>query len=237
MPWRRPEVLFYFTLAAAVFDLERDAVAKKISGFDAAIVRIPALSVFAIEEPGNQLSPYYLARIVKKVRSVIKGDNARAIVTSHAPAVLSRVAPEEVRYCRCDDTTRETSVQGVELPKDEEEAVKFVRGAMLAYPELYFARFVLLVEGDSERVVLPRLAQQKDCFSILRSWRSYRWVDGTCNTFGACSMASTFLSQPCLTLTLGGTEVVAMVASKSQLDTYLIAGSRERACSRSRTKP
>lgn len=30
---------------------------------------------------------------------------------------------------------------------------------MLAFPELYFARFVLLVEGDSERIVLPRLAR------------------------------------------------------------------------------
>jgi putative ATP-dependent endonuclease of OLD family len=26
------------------------------------------------------------------------------------------------------------------------------------YPELYFARFVILGEGDSEQVVLPRLA-------------------------------------------------------------------------------
>jgi putative ATP-dependent endonuclease of the OLD family len=33
---------------------------------------------------------------------------------------------------------------------------------MLAFPELYFARFVLLVEGDSERVVLPRLAEALD---------------------------------------------------------------------------
>jgi putative ATP-dependent endonuclease of the OLD family len=34
-----------------------------------------------------------------------------------------------------------------------------VRGAMLAFPELYFARFVILGEGDSERIVLPRLAK------------------------------------------------------------------------------
>ena len=37
-----------------------------------------------------------------------------------------------------------------------------MRGALLAYPELYFARFVLLVEGDSERIVLPRLAEALD---------------------------------------------------------------------------
>ncbi len=151
--------LFYFALAAAVFDLERNAVAKKIKGFRTESLRIPALSIFAIEEPENHLSPYYLARIVRQVRSVVASDSAQAIVTSHAPAVLSRVAPEEVRYCRCSDEKRETSVKPVRLPENDEEAVKFVRGAMLAFPELYFARFVVLVEGDSERIVLPRLAE------------------------------------------------------------------------------
>lgn len=151
--------LFYFALAAAVFDLERDAVAGKIKGFRADDLRIPALSVFAIEEPENHLSPYYLSRIVQQVRSIVTGDVAQALVTSHSPAVLSRVEPLEVRYCRCYEDTRETYVASVTLPEDDEEAGKFVRGAMLAFPELYFARFVVLVEGDSERIVLPRLAQ------------------------------------------------------------------------------
>lgn len=67
--------------------------------------------------------------------------------------------PPEVRYCRCDLKTRETSVKAVKLPERDDEAIKFVRGAMLAFPELYFARFVVLVEGDSERIVLARLAE------------------------------------------------------------------------------
>lgn len=150
--------LFYFALAAAVFDLEHDAVSGKIKGFRADELRIPALTVFAIEEPENHLSPYYLARIVRQVRSMVESDTAQAIVTSHAPAVLSRIEPMEVRYCRHDEEDG-TTVKSVELPNDDEEAGKFVRGALLAFPELYFARFVLLVEGDSERVVLPRLAQ------------------------------------------------------------------------------
>ncbi|EJW10846.1 putative ATP-dependent endonuclease [Rhodovulum sp. PH10] len=151
--------LFYFALAAAVFDLERAAVDGTISGFRPDALRIPALSVFAIEEPENHLSPYYLSRIVQQVRSIITGHAAQALVTSHSPAVLSRVEPTEVRYCRCDVTSRETSVTAIKLPEDDEEAGKFVRGAMLAFPELYFARYVILVEGDSERVVIPRLAQ------------------------------------------------------------------------------
>lgn len=151
--------LFYFALAAAVFDLEREAVAGKIKGFDAEGLVIPALSIFAIEEPENHLSPYYLSRIVRQVRSLVSSTMAQAIVTSHSPSVLSRVEPEEVRYCRCDVKSGLTAISALALPASDEEASKFVRGAVLAFPELYFARFVVLGEGDSERVVLPRLAQ------------------------------------------------------------------------------
>jgi len=154
--------LFYFALAAAVFDLERQVVAGHVEGFLGDQLRVPALTLFALEEPENHLSPYFLARIVRQVRSLTEEGGAQAIVTSHSPAVLSRVNPREVRYCRCDPKTRVSSVKEIKLPSGTGEAAKFVRGAMLAYPELYFARFVLLVEGDSERVVLPRLAEALD---------------------------------------------------------------------------
>ncbi|MCB2078437.1 MAG: AAA family ATPase [Novosphingobium sp.] len=151
--------LFYFALAAAVFDLERAVVAGTVDGFRDDTMRIPALTLFALEEPENHLSPYFLARIVRQIRSLTKDGGAQALITSHSPAVLSRVDPREVRYCRCDPKTRISTVQSITLPKGASEEAKFVRGAMLAYPELYFARFVVLVEGDSERIVLPKLAE------------------------------------------------------------------------------
>ena len=154
--------LFYFALAAAVFDLERMVVTKKIEGFLTNELQIPALTIFAIEEPENHLSPYYLARIVSQIRSLVSNGNAQSLMTSHSPAVLSRVDPSEVRYCRCDPTTRISTIKSVKMPEGEMEAEKFVRSAMLAFPELYFARFVLLVEGDSERIVLPRLAKARN---------------------------------------------------------------------------
>ncbi|WP_228255836.1 ATP-dependent nuclease [Pollutimonas thiosulfatoxidans] len=154
--------LFYFALAAAIFDLEREVVAGTVGGFRDDALRIPALTLFALEEPENHLSPYFLARIISQVRSLTDDGSAQAIITSHSPAVLSRVDPREVRYCRCDPKTRVSTVKNLKLPAGIDEAAKFVRGAMLAYPELYFARFVLLVEGDSERIVLPRLAEALD---------------------------------------------------------------------------
>lgn len=54
-------------------------------------------------------------------------------MTSHSPAVLSRVNPVEVRYCRCDPESRVSSVKKIKLPSGLGEDAKFVRGAMLAY--------------------------------------------------------------------------------------------------------
>jgi putative ATP-dependent endonuclease of the OLD family len=43
--------LFYFALVAAVFDMERKVATGKVAGFHKDQLRIPALSIFAIEEP------------------------------------------------------------------------------------------------------------------------------------------------------------------------------------------
>lgn len=154
--------LFYFALAAAVFDVERAAVAGTIQGFRSEDLSIPALTLFAVEEPENHLSPYYLSRIIGQVRTLVDTGAGQALISSHSPSVLGRVPPEDVRYCRRDTTSGRSSVCAIPMPTDEVEAIKFVRNAMLAFPELYFARFALLVEGDSERIVLPKLAEALD---------------------------------------------------------------------------
>ena len=161
--------LLYFALVAAVFDLERQVVADAVAGFRPDSLSIPALTILAVEEPENHLSPYYLSRINAQLRSMTGDGNegaasgrAQAVLTSHAPASLSRVPPEAIRHCRHDPATRLSRVVPIAMPGDVTEAAKFVRGALLAHPELYFARFVLLVEGDSERIVLPQLADALD---------------------------------------------------------------------------
>ena len=189
--------LFYFALVAAVFDMERQVVKGKVEGFRTDQLRIPALSVFALEEPENHLSPFFLARILNQARSLTKEDSAQVLVTSHSPAVLSRVRPMEVRYCRCDRKTRVSSVKKIKLPPGISEEGKFVRSAMHAFPELYFARFVLLVEGDSERVVLPRLAEAAGLLIDPAFVLSSRSEVAMFNISGACCRSSISLMRRC----------------------------------------
>lgn len=154
--------LFYFALAAAVFDVERAAMKGKITGFRTEELSVPALTLFAVEEPENHLAPYYLSRILKQIRTLVETGAGQAFISSHSPSVLGRVPPDDVRYCRRDTATGISTVLPIPMPTGDVEAIKFVRNAFLAFPELYFARFVLLVEGDSERIVLPRLAEALD---------------------------------------------------------------------------
>jgi len=64
-----------------------------------------------------------------------------------------------VRYFRLNRKKRRAYVRRLTLPKDNDEASQYIRLGIKAHPELYFARFVILGEGDSERLVIPRIAE------------------------------------------------------------------------------
>ena len=177
--------LFYMALIAAVFDVEREIIALRPSvkpngtdpddpssgneGDDTGEIEnpvfrtdkldlIPDLMVFALEEPENHLAPHYLSRIIGLLRSLTGTGCAQAIFSSHSSSVLRRVLPEEIRHLRLEKDTRTSKLNKITLPESTDEASRFVREAVMAYPELYFGKFVILAEGPSEEIVLPRIA-------------------------------------------------------------------------------
>lgn len=136
-------------------EISDKVLAGELSAFDIDKLRPAIFTLIAVEEPENSLSPHYLGRIVRAVSEFAKGQNTQALVATHAPSLLRRVAPETIRYLRLDGNRR-TVVTRVVLPQNA-DAAKYVREGVQAFPELYFSRFVILGEGDSEEVVLPRL--------------------------------------------------------------------------------
>lgn len=81
---------------------------------------------------------------------------AQSIIATHSPAVVRRVEPSSIRFLRL-NSDRNTSVKYINIPENGVEAAKYVNEAIKAYPELYFSRLVILGEGDSEMLVLPRI--------------------------------------------------------------------------------
>jgi putative ATP-dependent endonuclease of the OLD family len=153
--------LFYLSLIGSVFAIEdqvKSASAKTL-GLSAESLAPPNLTLLAVEEPENHLAPHYLARIMDSLDTVGESARGQVVLTSHSPSILSRVEPESVRYLRLNETTGASSIKGISLPAKASDAHVFVRQAVLAFPELYFAKLVVLGEGDSETIVLPRMAR------------------------------------------------------------------------------
>lgn len=155
--------LLHIALTAATLDLESEiASGKHDDKFDMTATTLPTLTLLAIEEPENNLSPYFLSRVVEQLVAVTRSGRAQALISSHSASVMSRITPDRVRHFRIDETSRSTAVSRIVLPDDATDAGKYMREAVQAHPELYFARFVVLGEGASEELVIPKLAAARD---------------------------------------------------------------------------
>jgi putative ATP-dependent endonuclease of OLD family len=152
--------LLYLSLVISFIQTGRLAMTQKIEKNEKIqldLLNPPVFSLIAIEEPENSLSPHYLGRINELLKTVAAEGDAQAIVTTHSPAMLRRINPEQIRHTRI-GSDRTTSVKSIQLPPASEmDAYKFLREGLLSNPEIYFARVVVLGEGDSEDIVLPKL--------------------------------------------------------------------------------
>jgi putative ATP-dependent endonuclease of the OLD family len=152
--------MLYLSLVLSSQAIGRAVLAEENASFDADKLRPPVFTVVAVEEPENSLSPHYLGRIVNALNGMAGKGDAQALIATHAPSMLRRVAPERIRYLRL-TKERISSVAHIKLPSVTNEAHKFVREAVQAFPEIYFSRLVVLGEGDSEEIVLPRVLQAR----------------------------------------------------------------------------
>lgn len=152
--------MLYLSLVLSSQAIGRAVLAEEDTSFDANKLRPPVFTLVAVEEPENSLSPHYLGRIVNALNRMVGHGDAQALIATHAPSMLRRVAPERIRYLRLTEK-RASRVTHIQLPETADEAHKFVREAVQAFPEVYFSRFVVLGEGDSEEIVLPRLLKAK----------------------------------------------------------------------------
>jgi putative ATP-dependent endonuclease of OLD family len=152
--------LFHIAMTSATLDVETEILAQpECEDFLGADLPLPSLTILALEEPENNLAPYYLSRIISQINSLVHGLRAQAVLSSHSPSILARIQPTQVRHFRLATESNTTIVRQLTLPCDENEAAKYIQQAVRAYPELYFAKVVVLGEGASEEVILPAISE------------------------------------------------------------------------------
>ena len=158
--------LFYISLVDSILDVESQ-MQKEIetdpenTSFSR---NPPILTIVALEEPENHIAPHLLGKLVGNLQAISSKKNAQAIMTSHSPAIVKRVDPENLRYFRVNKEKMTSTVKSITLPAKEssEDQYKYIKEAVRAYPELYFAKLVILGEGDSEEVIIPKYWEAKN---------------------------------------------------------------------------
>lgn len=157
--------LFYISLVDSILDVE--AKIQQEIDTDPEHVSFnhtpPVLSIIALEEPENHIAPHLIGQLVANLKKLGEKNNAQAILTSHSTAIIKRFDPEKIRYFRLNAEDCTTIVRSITLPDKEKLAdqYKFIKEAVKAYPELYFAKLVVLGEGDSEEIILPKIWNAK----------------------------------------------------------------------------
>ena len=152
--------IFYFSLVDSILDIELEITKDREENPDNPRFKLipPVLTILAIEEPENHIAPHHIGKLIKRFKQLGNNDNSQVILTSHSPAIVKRIDPEDLKYLRIENNDRvlQTIVSDIQLPPAIDESYKYIKGAIQAYPELYFAKLIVLGEGDSEELLLPK---------------------------------------------------------------------------------
>lgn len=117
------------------------------------------LVIIAFEEPENYIAPSSRGQIMNLLNKISKG-NAQIILTTHSPSVVKRLDPKSMILIQIESNVHKINKIDFSNKKDKKENLyKFIRGAVYAYPELYFGKLIILGEGESELIVLPKLIE------------------------------------------------------------------------------
>lgn len=149
--------LFYFSLVDTVLDIEAKILRDRGENEEKQKFKIfpPVLTIVAIEEPENHIAPHHIGKLVKRFSAIADNTNSQVIMSSHSPAIIKRIDPENLRHLRIDEYGS-SLVRKINLPEGIGDQYQYVKGAVQAYPELYFSKLVVLGEGDSEELLLPK---------------------------------------------------------------------------------
>lgn len=155
--------------------------------------RIPrSLShILFIEEPEAHLHPQMQMVFIRRIREFIrlKGWNVQIIITTHSSQILSDCDFKNIRYFKI-NTPYDIEVKNIEEFIEKQNAlaeedkkkltgIKFLEKYMnLGTCNLFFADKIIMVEGTTEKILLPQLLKEHEILSS--QYISLLEVGGAC---------------------------------------------------------
>ncbi len=164
--------LGYMNLISIIFEIE-----IKVQEFKRSIEETPAdINLLFIEEPEAHTHPQMQYVFIKNIKKLLKEGISRPdgnwemqyIISTHSPHIVAECDFNDLRYLK---KVSDSSVEALalkELEKEyiedgEEKNFRFLKQYLtLNKSELFFADKAILIEGDTERILVPAMMKKID---------------------------------------------------------------------------
>lgn len=165
--------LGYMNLISMIFEIE-----TLLIDFKKTLDEKPAdINLLFIEEPEAHTHPQMQYIFIKNIKSLLKdgiqrqdGNNRELqyIITTHSSHIVSESDFDDIKYLRKQTKNSVISKNLKDLEKEyidngEEQNYKFLKQYLtLNRAELFFADKAILIEGDTERILIPAMMKKID---------------------------------------------------------------------------
>lgn len=127
------------------------------------------INILYIEEPEAHTHPQLQYVFIKNIGKLIENEkgnlNVQTIITTHSSHIVSQCKFEDTNFfIKEDNNVQIKSYADLEnLYKNEREVFEFVKKYItLSRAEIFFADKLILIEGDTERILLPTMMEMLD---------------------------------------------------------------------------
>tara|TARA_R110002051_G_scaffold110207_1_gene182827 strand:- start:14307 stop:16388 length:2082 start_codon:yes stop_codon:yes gene_type:complete len=163
--------LGYMNLISMIFDIE-----IKIQEFKKSKDEKPAdINLLFIEEPEAHTHPQMQYIFIKNIKSLLDqgiiredGDNRKlqTVITTHSSHIVSESNFDDVKYLKKEDENNVIAKNLIDLKKQYEADLsqyQFLKQYLtINRAEIFFADKAILIEGDTERILIPTLMKKLD---------------------------------------------------------------------------